>query len=320
MGLARHRAGAVQRAARHRHRRQGAASTSPTAATSASRCSTATATPRRSSPASASPAAICITPGAHQYIYVSNSNDAESLDNGEIYKMELDGKIVGKFGRAGRVPKEFNMVNSIDCRSENELFVGELGSWRVQKLTLQPGEVGRADATRPAKFEFAVTFLTSASACPCALPVPGSAAVIPSTKTGLFLSARRAACRHGIGRATESCPRLRRPKRRSSTMPSFSMKGGSVRSIRIVRPVVRGRADRSATRSMRSTAGCRWTRPCREPIDAISRLHGLEPSDYPRPSTVWYGKQYLRHRRSPGPRRMPERRRRHRRICLSRCS
>ena len=86
------------------------------------------------------PAAICITPGAHQYLYVSNSNDAESLDNGEIFKMELDGKIVGKFGRAGRVPKEFNMVNSIDCRSENDLFVGELGNWRVQKLTLHPAK------------------------------------------------------------------------------------------------------------------------------------------------------------------------------------
>jgi len=86
------------------------------------------------------PAAICITPGAHQYMYVSNSNDAESLDNGEIYKLELDGKIVGKFGRAGRVPREFNMVNSIDCRSENELFVGELASWRVQKLTLHPSK------------------------------------------------------------------------------------------------------------------------------------------------------------------------------------
>jgi hypothetical protein len=83
------------------------------------------------------PAAICITPGAHQYIYVSNSNDAESLDNGEIYKMELDGRIVGKFGRAGRLAKEFNMVNSIDCRSENELLVGELGNWRVQKVTLR---------------------------------------------------------------------------------------------------------------------------------------------------------------------------------------
>ena len=82
------------------------------------------------------PAAICITSGAHQYMYVSNSNDTESLDNGEIYKMELDGKIVGKFGRAGRLSKEFNMVNAIDCRSENELFVGELANWRVQKLTL----------------------------------------------------------------------------------------------------------------------------------------------------------------------------------------
>ena len=83
------------------------------------------------------PAAICITPGAHQFLYSSNSNDSESLDNGEIYKLELDGKIVGKFGRAGRLPKEFNMVNAIDCRSENELLVGELGNWRVQKITLR---------------------------------------------------------------------------------------------------------------------------------------------------------------------------------------
>jgi DNA-binding beta-propeller fold protein YncE len=83
------------------------------------------------------PSAICITPGAHQYIYSSNSNDPETLDNGEIYKLELDGKIVGRFGRAGKLPKEFGMVNSIDCRSENELFVGELTNWRVQKITLK---------------------------------------------------------------------------------------------------------------------------------------------------------------------------------------
>ena len=83
------------------------------------------------------PATICITPGAHQYLYASNSNDAESFDNGEIYKLELDGRIVGKFGKAGRLPKEFNMVNAIECRSETELLVGELGNWRVQKLTLR---------------------------------------------------------------------------------------------------------------------------------------------------------------------------------------
>jgi hypothetical protein len=84
------------------------------------------------------PSALCITPGAHQYLYSSNSNDPETLDNGEIYKLELDGRIVGKFGRAGKLPKEFGMVNSIDCRSENELLVGELTNWRVQKLALHP--------------------------------------------------------------------------------------------------------------------------------------------------------------------------------------
>ena len=45
-------------------------------------------------------------------LYSSNSNDPETLDNGEIYKLELDGSVVGKFGRAGKLPKEFGMVNS----------------------------------------------------------------------------------------------------------------------------------------------------------------------------------------------------------------
>jgi hypothetical protein len=86
-----------------------------------------------------SPSALCITPGPHQYLYTSNSNPPEDLDNnGEIYKLELDGTIVGKFGKAGKLPKEFGTVNSIDCRRDNELYVGEIGNWRVQKLTLHP--------------------------------------------------------------------------------------------------------------------------------------------------------------------------------------
>ena len=83
------------------------------------------------------PAAICITPGPHQYLYSSNSNPPEDIDaDGEIYKMDLNGKVVGKFGKAGKLPKEFGTVNAIDCRSDNELYVGEIGNWRVQKLTL----------------------------------------------------------------------------------------------------------------------------------------------------------------------------------------
>jgi sugar lactone lactonase YvrE len=82
------------------------------------------------------PWAICISPGAHQYLYSSNSNDPGSMDNGEIYKMELDGRVLGKFGRAGKLIKEFGTVNAMDCRNPNLLYVGELTNWRVQKLTL----------------------------------------------------------------------------------------------------------------------------------------------------------------------------------------
>jgi DNA-binding beta-propeller fold protein YncE len=82
------------------------------------------------------PSAICITPGPRQFLYSSNSNPPEDIDDsGEIYKLELDGRIVGKFGKAGKLPKEFGTVNALDCRRDNELYVGEIGNWRVQKLT-----------------------------------------------------------------------------------------------------------------------------------------------------------------------------------------
>jgi len=82
--------------------------------------------------------AICITPGPNQVMYVSNSNPPTDIDTaGEIYKMRLDGTMVGKFGRAGKLLKEFGTVNAIDCRSESTLYVGEVGNFRVQKLTLR---------------------------------------------------------------------------------------------------------------------------------------------------------------------------------------
>lgn len=83
------------------------------------------------------PWAICISPGAHQYLYSSNSNPPDSMDGGEIYKMELDGKILGQFGAAGKLPKEFGTANEIDCRNPNTLYIGELTNWRVQKVTLR---------------------------------------------------------------------------------------------------------------------------------------------------------------------------------------
>ena len=84
-----------------------------------------------------SPQAICITASNPQFIYSSNSNDPESLNGGEIYKIGLNGQVVGKFGRAGKLAKEFGMVNSLDCRSENDLWVGEVWNWRAQRVTLK---------------------------------------------------------------------------------------------------------------------------------------------------------------------------------------
>jgi DNA-binding beta-propeller fold protein YncE len=84
------------------------------------------------------PRAICISPGAQQFLYASNSNPTEDpFLNGEIYKMQLDGTIVGRFGKAGKQFGEFGMVNAIDCRDPNTLYVAELMNWRVQRLTLK---------------------------------------------------------------------------------------------------------------------------------------------------------------------------------------
>ena len=85
------------------------------------------------------PMAICITPGPDQVLYVSNSNPPDDLEvGGEIYKVGLDGTIHGRFGRVGKRIGMFGTVNAIDCREENDLLVGEVGNWRVQRVYLHP--------------------------------------------------------------------------------------------------------------------------------------------------------------------------------------
>jgi DNA-binding beta-propeller fold protein YncE len=78
------------------------------------------------------PWAICITPGPNQVLYASDAFP------GRIYKMTLDGKVIGAFGTAGKQLKQFGWIHEIACPSENTLFVAELLNWRVQKLTLHP--------------------------------------------------------------------------------------------------------------------------------------------------------------------------------------
>jgi NHL repeat-containing protein len=78
------------------------------------------------------PWAICITPGPDQVLFTADAFP------GRIYKMTLDGKVLGMFGESGKQLKQFGWIHEIACPSANQLFVSELLNWRVQKLILEP--------------------------------------------------------------------------------------------------------------------------------------------------------------------------------------
>ena len=77
------------------------------------------------------PWAICITPGPKQVLYVSDAFP------GRIYKLTLDGKVLGALGKSGKQLGQFGWIHEIACPNESELYVAELLNWRVQKLVLE---------------------------------------------------------------------------------------------------------------------------------------------------------------------------------------
>jgi len=77
------------------------------------------------------PWAICISPGPNQALY---SCDAWP---GRIYKLTLDGKLLGMLGQSGKQLKQFGWIHQMACPAENVLYVAELLNWRVQKLVLR---------------------------------------------------------------------------------------------------------------------------------------------------------------------------------------
>jgi DNA-binding beta-propeller fold protein YncE len=79
-----------------------------------------------------SPWAICITPGPNQVLFSADSYP------GRVYKLSLDGKVLGYLGESGKQLKQFGWIHEIACPSANEIIVGELLNWRAQKLILEP--------------------------------------------------------------------------------------------------------------------------------------------------------------------------------------
>ena len=74
---------------------------------------------------------LCITPGPNQVIFVGSV--------GKVYKMGLDGKVLGTFGKLGRLPGWFDSIHAIACPDEKTVYVANEFSYRFDKVVLDQG-------------------------------------------------------------------------------------------------------------------------------------------------------------------------------------
>jgi len=78
------------------------------------------------------PNSMCITPAPNQVLFVG-----ESTFPGRIFKVALDGKVLGVIGRSGRNLAQFSGAHALACPSDHEVYAAETSNWRVQKLLLK---------------------------------------------------------------------------------------------------------------------------------------------------------------------------------------
>ena len=81
-------------------------------------------------PDNTAPWALCISGGPTQYLF------AVDEEPGRVYKITLEGKILGMFGESGRQLGQLNWAHGISCRSEDTLYIADMNNWRVQKILL----------------------------------------------------------------------------------------------------------------------------------------------------------------------------------------
>jgi sugar lactone lactonase YvrE len=73
------------------------------------------------------PWALCIPPGS-QNLYVGDGFP------GRMYKLTLDGKVLGMYGSQGRQPGQFSWIHGLACPSDNEFYMADELNWRVQRV------------------------------------------------------------------------------------------------------------------------------------------------------------------------------------------
>jgi 6-bladed beta-propeller protein len=97
--------------------------------------------PGGSSQGIGAPNSLCIPPNQNAVMFLG-----ESTWPGRVFKLALDGKVIGVIGKAGRNLKQFSGAHALACPSQNEIYVAESSNWRVQKIVLRP--TGAAPSSR----------------------------------------------------------------------------------------------------------------------------------------------------------------------------
>jgi DNA-binding beta-propeller fold protein YncE len=92
------------------------------------------------SPNPNTPWSLCITPGPDSVLYVGSGYP------NRIFKLTLDGKVIGAFGHTGKGPGEFGWVHGLACESENVIYVADELNWRIHRLVLHPDKAAEAAA------------------------------------------------------------------------------------------------------------------------------------------------------------------------------
>jgi streptogramin lyase len=78
------------------------------------------------------PNSLCIPPNQNEVMFLG-----ESTWPGRVFKIALDGRVIGVIGRSGRNLKQFSGAHALACPTENEIYVAESSNWRVQKVVLR---------------------------------------------------------------------------------------------------------------------------------------------------------------------------------------
>ena len=88
------------------------------------------------------PDGLCIAQDNPDVLFVGD------LYPGRVYKINLDGKVLGYFGSVGKKPGQTGAIHGLACPTENIVYTAEFENWRVQKWVLHPERATTTTSSR----------------------------------------------------------------------------------------------------------------------------------------------------------------------------